>query len=267
MQATVNGFRMNFAVEGPEAAAVVVLHHPLATDLTVWDALTAALLPRYRVVRLDARGHGASEVTPAPYDFGMLTADVVGLMDHLKIARAHFLGLSMGGMVGQHLGLAHPQRLASLILSSTSSRIPAEAKPLWVDRVKVAREKGMDSQVDLALQRWLAPATLASKPDVVARMRAYIEATPVEGYAGWCDAIRDVDVTDRLKAIALPTLIVVGAEDPSTPPAAARVVHREIAGSELVEVPGVSHQLHVEDPATFNRYVLAFLDRCQTLRV
>ena len=92
-------------------------------------------------------------------------------------------------------------------------------------------------------------------------MRRYIEATPVEGYAGWCQAIRNLNVTDRLKAIRLPTLVIVGAEDPGTPPAAAQVIHREIAGSELVEVPGVSHQLHVEEPATFNRHVLAFLDR------
>jgi 3-oxoadipate enol-lactonase len=265
MQATINGFRMNFAVEGPEAAPAVVLHHPLATDLTIWDELTAALIQRYRVVRFDARGQGASEATPAPYDFGTLSADTVGLMDHLKIARAHFLGLSMGGMVGQHLGLAHPQRFASLTLCSTTSRIPDEAKPLWQERVKVAREHGMGSQVELALARWLAPATMRDKPAVVARMRRYIEATPVEGYAGWCGAIRDLNVTDRLNAIRLPTLVIVGAEDPSTPPAAARVIHREIAGSELVEVPGASHQLHVEEPATFNGHVLAFLDRQPTI--
>ena len=124
MQATINGFRMNFAVEGPEAAPAVVLHHPLATDLSIWDELTAALVPRYRVVRFDARGHGASEATPAPYDLATLTADTIALMDHLGLARAHFLGLSMGGMVGQHLGLAHPQRFASLILCSTTSRMP-----------------------------------------------------------------------------------------------------------------------------------------------
>jgi 3-oxoadipate enol-lactonase len=186
MQATVNGFRMNFVVEGPDAAPAVILHHPLATDLTVWDELTAALLPRYRVVRFDARGHGASEATPAPYDFATLGVDVVGLLDHLRIARAHFLGLSMGGMVGQHLGLEQPQRFASLILCSTSSRIPAEAQPLWDERVKVALEKGMGSQVELALSRWLAASTMQGKPALVARMRRYIEATPVEGYAGWC---------------------------------------------------------------------------------
>jgi 3-oxoadipate enol-lactonase len=261
MQATINGFRTNFAVDGPQAAPAVVLHHPLATDLTIWDELTAALAPRHRVVRFDARGHGASEATPAPYDFAMLSADTVGLLDHLKIARAHFLGLSMGGMVGQHLGLAQPQRFASLILCSTSSRMPDEAKPLWEERVKVARAQGMGSQVEVALARWLTAATMRDKPAVVARMRRSIEATPVEGYAGWCGAIRDLNVTDSLKAIRLPTLVMVGAEDPSTPPAAAQAIHREIAGSELIEVPGTSHQLHVEDPATFNRHVLAFLDR------
>ena len=261
MHATVNGFRMSFAVEGPDAGPAVILHHPLATDLTIWDELTAALRPRYRVVRFDARGHGASEATRAPYDFAMLGADVVGLMDHLKIARAHFLGLSMGGMVGQHLGLEHPQRFASLILCSTSSRIPDEARPLWDERVRIAREKGMASQVELALSRWLAAASMQSRPAVVARMRRYIEATPVEGYAGWCQAIRSLNVTGRLKAIRLPTRVIVGAEDPSTPPAAAQVIQREIAGSDLVEVPGVAHQLQVEEPVTFNRHVLEFLDR------
>jgi 3-oxoadipate enol-lactonase len=261
MQATVNGFRMNFEVEGLESAPTVVLHHPLATDLTIWDELTAALVPRYRVVRFDARGQGQSEATPAPYDFAMLSADTIGLMDHLGLARAHFLGLSMGGMVGQFLGVEHPQRFQSLILCSTSSRMAPEARPLWEERAKVVREKGMASQVELALPRWLAASSRSTKPELVARMTRYIEATPVEGYAGWCLAIRDLDVTDRLKAISLPTRIIVGSEDPSTPPAAAKVIHGEIASSELVEVPGVAHQLHVEEPETFNRHVLEFLDR------
>ena len=261
MQATINGFRMSFAVEGAETSPAVVLHHPLATDLTIWDELTAALAPRYRVVRFDARGQGASEATPAPYGFPMLAADTILLMDHLKIARAHFLGLSMGGMVGQFLGVEHPKRFASLILCSTTSRMPPEARPLWDERAKVVREKGMASQVELALSRWLSAASMKGKPALVARMTRYLETTPVEGYAGWCLAIRDLDVTDRLKAITLPTRIIVGSEDPGTPPAAAQVIHREIAGSEYVEVPGVSHQLHVEDPATFSRHVLDFLDR------
>jgi 3-oxoadipate enol-lactonase len=261
MQASINGIRLNYTVEGASAAPTVVLHHPLATNLSTWDELTAALSPRYRVVRFDARGHGASEASPAPYTFATLSADVIGLMDHLKIERAHFLGLSMGGMVGQHLGVEQPQRFRSLILSSTSSRVPAEAQPLWDERVKTAREKGMASQVPTALQRWLAPATRERKPELVARMTRYLETTPVEGYAGWCQAIRNLDITERLKGITLPTRVIVGDADVGTPPAAAEAIHRQIAGSDLIVVPGLAHMLHVEEPETFNRHVLQFLDR------
>jgi len=261
MQASINGIRLSYQVDGPGAAPTVVLHHPLATNLTVWDELTAALTPRYRVVRFDARGHGETEASKAPYSFATLSADVTGLMDHLKIERAHFLGLSMGGMVGQHLGLEQPQRFLSLILASTSSRVPVEARALWDERVKATREKGMASQAPLAMERWLAAATVKEKPALVARMSRYVETTPVEGYVGWCQAISTLNITDRLKGVRLPTRVIVGAEDPSTPPAAAEVIHREIAGSDLVVVPGVSHMLHVEEPATFNRHVLEFLDR------
>jgi 3-oxoadipate enol-lactonase len=115
--------------------------------------------------------------------------------------------------------------------------------------------------VPVALQRWLAQSTHKSKPAVVARMTRYLESTPAEGYIGWCQAIRTLNITDRLKGIKLPTRVIVGAEDPGTPPAAAEAIHREIAGSDLVVVPGVSHMLHVEEPATFNKHVLEFLDR------
>ena len=150
MQASINGIRMNYDVSGAESAPVVVLHHPLATNLTIWDELTPALTGKYRVVRFDARGHGQTEAPKGPYTFETLAADVVALMDHLKINKADFLGLSMGGMVGQYLGLLHADRFSTLQLVSTSSRVPDEAKHLWVDRVKVAREKGMASQVEPA---------------------------------------------------------------------------------------------------------------------
>lgn len=258
MQATINGVTMNYQVEGAANATAVVLHHPLATNLTIWNELTAALVPTYRVVRFDARGHGLSEAPKGPYDFATLSADVVALMDHLKIERAHFLGLSMGGMVGQYLGLDHARRFASLQLVSTSSRIPPEARQLWIDRVTVAREQGMTSQVAPAMPRWLTERNRAN-PALVARMTRFLETTPLEGYAGWCQAIEKLDVTARLKNITLPTQVIVGAEDPATPPAAAQAIHREIAGSTLIEMPATSHMLCAEDPATFHGHVLAFL--------
>lgn len=259
MRATVNGIAMNFAVSGHDTAPPVVLHHPLATDLTIWDELAAALEGRYRVVRFDARGHGRTEAPSGAYAFETLAADVVGLMDHLGIARARYLGLSMGGFVGQYLGLLHPGRFHSLSLVSTSSRVPAEARALWDERIRVATHDGLVSLVDGALARWLAPAAMTGNPALVARLKRLILATPPAGYAGWCQAIRGLDITDRLPAIRLPTQVVVGALDPATPPAAAEAIHRQIAGSSLVVMPGVSHMLQVEDPPAFHAHVLPFL--------
>ncbi len=258
MQATINGIGMNYDVAGGESAPVVVLHHPLATNLTMWDELTPVLAGKYRVVRFDARGHGQTEAPKGPYTFETLAADVVALMDHLKINKADFLGLSMGGMVGQYLGLLHADRFSTLQLVSTSSRVPDEAKPLWVDRVTVAREKGMASQVEPAMGRWIT-AENRKKPALVARLSKMIETTPLEGYAGWCQCIHGLNVTDRLKGITLPTRVIVGQGDPATPVAAAETIHREIKGSDLVIIPDTSHMLCAEDPAAFHKPVLEFL--------
>ena len=259
MQATIDGIRMTYAVDGAAGAFPVVLHHPLATNLSIWDEITPVLAQRYRVVRFDARGHGRTEAPKGPYAFETLSADVVALMDHLEIERAHYLGLSMGGMVGQYLGLDHPGRFASLQLVSTSSRIPDEARQMWVDRVTVAREKGMASQVAPAMQRWITEAN-RQKPALVARLSRMIETTPLEGYAGWCQAIGGLDITARLKAITLPTQVIVGTDDPATPPAAAKAIHEQIKGSRLVEIPATAHMLCAEDPAAFHAHVMAFLD-------
>ena len=259
MKAKINGIEMNYAVSGPERAPVVLLHHPLATNLTVWDELTAALQPRYRVVRLDARGHGETEAPKAIYGFETLAADVVGLMDNLGIGQARFLGLSMGGMVGQYLGLLYPGRFHSLCLVSTSSNMAALGAQIWDQRIKTAAEGGMQTVVDGAMARWVAPAAMSDKPALVQRLRQMILSTPVDGYIGWCHAIRSLNVTDRLGEIPLPTQVVVGALDPATPPAAAELIHKGIRGSSLVVMPGVSHMLQVEEPDAFHAVVMPFL--------
>lgn len=259
-RACVNGIDLAYRLEGPEGAPVVVLHHPLATNLSFWNEAAAALAPRYRVLRFDARGHGASEAPRAPYDFETLAGDVTGLMAACGIAGAAFVGLSMGGMVGQYLGLLHAARFSCLVLASTTSRIAPDARSLWVDRVGVARASGMVSQVEPAMARWLSTQS-RGRPEIVARCRQMIEATPLEGYAGWCGAIERLDMTDRLGAVRLPTLVVVGAEDPATPVAASQVIHERIAGSSLAVLPGLSHMLAIEDPAVFHAALLPFLDR------
>ncbi|MGH6814622.1 MAG: alpha/beta fold hydrolase [Hyphomicrobiaceae bacterium] len=259
MRATVNGITLQYQVSGAAIAPPVVLHHPLATDLTVWDELTAALAPHYRVVRFDARGHGKSDAPKGAYTFETLAADAIGLMDHLGLTKARFLGLSMGGMVGQYLGLLHPERFHSLCLVSTASRMPPEGRSLWDERIRNASTLGMTSVVDGALARWLSEDAMKNKPALVARLRQMIANTPPDGYIGWGHAIRDLDITDRIAGIRLPVRAIVGALDPATPPSAAEAIKGKIAGADLIVMPGVSHMLQVEAPEAFHGHVLPFL--------
>jgi 3-oxoadipate enol-lactonase len=260
MKAKINGINLNYETSGPANAPAVILHHPLSTNLSTWDELTAALSPKFRVVRLDARGHGQSDAPTGAYTFETLAKDVVDLMDHVGIKRASFLGLSMGGMAGQYLGLLYPDRFNSLVLASTSSRIPDDAAAIWDKRIAGARAGGMKATLEAALARWVSPAGLKD-PALVARLSKMIESTPVDGYIGWCEAIRRLNVTDRLRGVKIPTQVVVGELDPATPVAASRAIHEAIPGSELVIVPGVSHMLHNEDPAGFNAKVVPFIEK------
>lgn len=260
MQAKINGISMHYRCDGEAAKPAVVLHHPLAANLSIWDDVAGMLARDYRVVRFDARGHGETEAPPPPYDFATLSRDVVALLDHLGLERVHFLGLSMGGMVGQFLGLDLARRFKTLQLVATTSRIPPEGRPLWAERVRMAREQGMAAMPAPSLQRWLTEKNRQNAA-LVARMTKMISATTVDGYAGWCQAIETLDVTDRLKGIDLPTQVIVGSEDPGTPPAAAEAIHRQIAGSSLIVMPAVSHMICVEDPAGLYGHVRAFLSQ------
>ena len=265
MKAQINGIAMHYDVAGDTANPAVVLHHPLATNLSFWDELTAALVPTHRVIRFDARGHGQTDAPVGTYDFDTLAKDAVALLDHVGVRRAAFVGLSMGGMVGQFLGLHHASRFSCLALVSTSSRIPEEVRHMWGDRVAVARAQGMGSQVEPCIQRWVAAKARETRPDLVARFTAMIETTPLEGYAGWCGAIRTLDNTAKLNAITLPTLVVVGEEDPATPVAASQAIHTNIPSSKLVIMPGVSHMLSSENPAGFHAHILPFLAAHRTV--
>jgi 3-oxoadipate enol-lactonase len=260
MRAGVNGIMLNFEVSGRAGAPAIVLHHPIANNLSTWDELATALSDDYQVIRFDARGHGASEAPRGAYAFETLAADVIGLMDHLAIAKAHFLGLSMGGMVGQYLGRLHPGRFHTLVLVATAAKVPPEAAPLWDERIRNVGALGMASAVDGSLPRWLTPASLQGRPELVERMKAMILATPPDGYIGWCHAIRTLDTTGWLSSVRLPALVVAGELDPAAPPPAMELIHRSIEGSEFAVLEGVSHMLHLENPAQFHRVLLPFLE-------
>jgi 3-oxoadipate enol-lactonase len=261
MKITANGIGMNYTLDGPASAPVVTLSHSLATDLSMWDPQMAALTSRYRVLRYDTRGHGGTDVPAGAYSLRQLAEDARALLGALRVPRTHWIGLSMGGMIGQTLALESPELFQSLSLCDTSSRIPAEAKPLWQDRIKTAETQGMEPLVEATIGRWFTAPFREQRKDVVDKVRAMIRATDPRGYAGCCHAIAALDLTDRLPAIKLPTLIIVGEEDQGTPVAASRAINEKIAGSQLEILPSAAHLANMEQPVGFTKALEAFLGR------
>jgi 3-oxoadipate enol-lactonase len=261
MKIRVNDIDVHYTLEGPAERPSVTMSHSLATDLSMWDPQAAALAKRYRVLRYDTRGHGGTDAPAGAYSLNQLAEDARGLLQALGIARTHWVGLSMGGMIGQTLALSMPGVLQSLTLCDTSSRVPAEAKPLWDERIAVAETKGMDPHVEPTIARWFTPKFVESRPDVIKPVREMIRRTNPRGYAGCCHAIRALDLTDRLGAITLPTLIIVGAQDVGTPVAASQAMHERIRGSELVILDPASHLSNLEQPEPFTHALESFLGR------
>lgn len=261
MKISANGITVNYTLDGPPHAPVVTLSHSLATDLAMWDQQMAVLTARYRVLRYDTRGHGGTDAPASAYTLDQLAADARALLSALGFARTHWIGLSMGGMIGQTLALASPGLFASLSLCDTSSRVPPEARPLWAERIKTAETQGMEPLVEPTIGRWFTAPFVASNKDTVDRVRTMIRSTKPAGYSGCCHAISALDLTDKIAAIKAPTLIVVGEEDQGTPVAASRTMHEKISGSDLVIIKSAAHLSNVEQPAEFTRAVTGFLGR------
>lgn len=259
MRIKTNGIEIYYELSGKKDAPMVVLSHSLGSSMVMWEPQLAVLEPCFRVLRYDMRGHGESEVTKGAYSLEMLGQDVVGLLDALEIEKAHFVGLSIGGMIGQGLGLDHAGRLLSLTLCDTAPVLPEEAKPLFRERMDLARTQGMASLVEGTLARWFTPPFLEKAPLMVGRIKAQVEATPVDGFIGCSQAIMDLNYIDRLAAIDLETLIIVGEEDIGTPVASAEAIQAEISNSRLVVLPSAMHLCNIEQAEAFNTALMDFL--------
>lgn len=261
MRILANDLNVNCQFSGPEQAPLVILSHSLASSGIMWERQMPALVDGFRVLRYDTRGHGGTDAPAGPYSLDELAADAVALLDALEIERAHWVGLSMGGMIGQNLALRHPQRLASAVLCDTTSRVPQEAKSMWDERIATAEKSGMEPLCEETMQRWFTPPFLEQNGPDLSTTREQFVSTPTSGYVGCCQAIRELDYTDRLSAIDLPVHLIVGAEDPATPPAASRTIQEHISGASLTMIENGSHLCNVEQPEAFNRALLEFLER------
>lgn len=254
-----NGIEMNYELSKEKDAPVVVLSHSLACSMVMWQPQLEVLESHFRVLRYDMRGHGKSEANEGAYTLEQLAADVIGLLDALELDRVHFVGLSIGGMIGQCLALNYADRLQTLALCDTAAIIPEEAKPLFEERIRRARDQGMEALVEETLERWFTQPYLKQNSPEVERIRNQILATPVAGFIGCSKAILGLNYVERLSQIKLPTLIIVGEDDPGTPVAASEAIHKRIQNSKLVVLPSAAHLCNIEQTDAFNAALLPFL--------
>jgi 3-oxoadipate enol-lactonase len=256
-----NGIQMNYELSGIKQAPVVVLSHSLACSMVMWRPQLEMLESRFRVLRYDTRGHGGTDAPPGSYTLAQLVDDAIGILDGLDIERVHWVGLSMGGMIGQGLALSHPGRLNSLVLADTAAIIPGEAQPVWQERIDVVRNEGLQAVAESTLERWFTPNYLKQKLPEVDQIRQQILATAVVGYIGCSEAIRRLNYLDQLAAIQTPTLVMVGADDTGTPVAASEAMHAHIKGSNLAVIPAAAHLSNIEQAKVFNTHLMEHLIR------
>lgn len=242
--------------DGERHRPTVVLSNSLGTDLSTWDAQAAVLATRFHVVRYDTRGHGGSGAPAGPYTIDLLGADVIALLDYLDIERAHFVGLSMGGVIGQWLGANAPERLHKLVLANTASRIGTLDG--WRARSAAVRAEGLGGIAAGAAERWFTPGFVARQPVVVGRMQKMLRGLEPEGYAACCEALATGDLTRDIGRISAPTLVIAGIHDPVTTVADAQRLCGAIKGAALATLPA-SHLSNIEVPDRFSDAVATFL--------
>jgi 3-oxoadipate enol-lactonase len=251
-----DGCRLNVSVEGRDGGPTLMLSNSLGATLQMWDPQMPALTRIFRVIRYDRRGHGKSDIGTTPYSIERFGRDVLAILDDLNIEKTHWCGLSMGGMVGQWLGANAPQRFDKLILSNTASYYPDPIN--WDNRIKAIKEGGLDAIADAVMNAWFTADFREREPQVVARMRAMLVATPVQGYLACCEALRTLDQRALLPQIQHPTLVIAGRHDSSTPLAAAEFIRSRIPRASLT-ILDAAHISNVEQPHAFTDAVVGFL--------
>ncbi len=249
--------RIHYALEGQSGAPALMLSNSLGTNYSMWDPQLPELRKKLRVLRYDTRGHGQSSLTPGPYSIEQLGRDVMALLDALDLDRVHFCGLSMGGMIGMWLGANAPERLNKLVLCNTAAKIGTSE--VWNARIEAVRKNGMKSVAAAVVERWFSPAFREKPPATVSSTLKMLEAANPEGYAACCAAIRDFDFREQLSRIRVPTLVIAGAHDPSTPPADGRFLADQIQGAQYAELDA-AHLSNIEAQDRFNNEVAKFLN-------
>lgn len=257
----VPGARLHYRLDGPVGAPVVALASSLGTTLAMWDDESVALRRKLRVLRYDLRGHGASSISSVPIDIADLGRDVLALLDAIPAASVHFVGLSLGGMVGLWLGAHWPQRLRSLVLSNTAALIGT--REAWDARIAAVASGGMAAIAEVVLERWFTRGFRERAPVHVERFRRMLLGIHPAGYVAACAAVRDADLRAIAVNVAVPTLVITGQHDVATPPAGGRWLADTIAGARYVEL-AAAHLANVEAGPAWCEHIVGFLAERET---
>jgi 3-oxoadipate enol-lactonase len=238
---------LHFRDTGRRDGPAIVFVNSLGTDMRIWDGVVERLAADYRIVTFDKRGHGLSSVPDGPYSIDGLAKDVLDLADHLDLATFALVGVSVGGMIALRLAIDHPERLLAVVACDTAAKI-GDADT-WNGRIDIVRTSGMAALADAVLLRWFPESIRGGRAEEIERWRDLLLLTPAEGYASTCAALRDADLTDELASIAVPTLVVVGDVDQSTPVALVRETAVRIPGARFEIIDQAGHIPSIDRPA------------------
>jgi 3-oxoadipate enol-lactonase len=252
--------QLRVALQGVDGGVPVMLSHALGIDLSMWDGLAASLAPQHPLLRYDHRGHGGSAVSAGPYTMDELVDDAARLVREWDRGPVVFVGLSMGGMVGQGLAIRHPDLVRALLLANTTARQAAAAQPVWAERIAAVQAGGLAAVVEGTLERWFTAPFRQTHAPVVDGVRRRLLQCDALGYIACSHAVAAVDWLDRLASIRCPTLVLAGEHDVGAPPETGRAIAERIPTARFELMKDVAHLSVVEQPAAFERYLRSLLD-------
>jgi 3-oxoadipate enol-lactonase len=254
--AKVKNTTLNYVFDDFKKEQTIVFSNSLGTDLTMWDKQIELLGKEFNILRYDTRGHGKSEVPAGEYSIEMLGSDVLDLLDHLKIEKVNFCGLSIGGLTGQWLGIHAPERLNKLILCNTAVKIGN--KEGWNTRIETVQKNGLDSIVSGTQERWFTSEFVTENNAEVDTVLATFVQTPLAGYSSCCAAVRDANFTDEVSKISVPTLIISGTEDLVTTVKDGNFLMEKIPNSILATLK-TAHISNIEKADDFTKLLIEFI--------
>lgn len=252
-----HGICLHVKVDGPDGAPAILLLNSLGTELRMWDGIAEALAGAFRVIRFDKPGHGLSEAAERPYSIRRLAAHALSVLDAVGVARAHVVGLSIGGQIAMALADAHPDRVDRLILSNTAARIGSPQ--MWTDRIGALERGGIASIAEPILERWFSARWRREHSEELAGWRAMLTRCDLAGYLGCCEALAGADLTEAGKAMRHAVLVIAGSEDGATPPELVQATAALIRQAGYVCIDGAGHLLCIEQPEAYLRLLRDFL--------